>query len=56
MAVWKQAVVVGERKVVARCRFQPGKYRAASKALIRRSQKGWRGAEELSLVIPVAKL
>lgn len=29
MAVWKRAVVLGERKAVARCRFQPDRCQAA---------------------------
>ena len=51
MAAWKRAVVTGERKAVARCRFQPERTQATSKALIRGSQKGRRGVEELSPVI-----
>jgi len=51
MVAWKRAVFSGERKAVARYRFQPERTQATSKALIRRSQKGRRGAEELPPVI-----
>jgi hypothetical protein len=37
-----------KRRAAARCRFQPERKRATFKALIRRPQKGWWGAEKLS--------
>jgi hypothetical protein len=56
MVAWKRAVVTGERKAVARGRFQPERVSAAFEALIRYLQNGWRGAEKIPSAILVAKL